>query len=282
LEPIDLGHVSRALSLDPSGVWLAPAPGSVRLRFPEDGHQACFDLEDGSFWFQHRNACITAAVEALGRPLPGALLDIGGGNGAVSAALEARGVAAVVLEPGPDGARNARSRGLANVVCATLEQCAFAPGSFGACGLFDVIEHVGDDVGLLRGARQVVRPDGALFVTVPAYQWLWSSEDEHAGHVRRYTLGQLQAALAAAAFEVTYATYFFAALTLPVLVARSLRHRLGRRDARAVNAGAARQHAPNAAARAAVDLLLRPEVDAVRARRRIPFGTSCLAVARPV
>ena len=60
-------------------------------------------------------------------------------------------------------------------------------------------------------------------MTVPAYGWLWSAEDEHAGHHRRYSLGRLDALLARCAFHVDYATYFFAPFTLPVFLCAASR-----------------------------------------------------------
>jgi SAM-dependent methyltransferase len=274
---VDLATLSPALSRNDEGIWVAAGDGSRTLSFPEDGHDACFRLEDDSFWFQHRNECIFAALEKTGAVGP--LLDVGGGNGAVSASLAQRGLSAVVLEPGPEGARNARKRGLDDVVCATLDEAAFAPGSFGAAGAFDVIEHVEDDVGLLRSIHRVLRPRGVLCVTVPAFQGLWSAEDEHAGHYRRYTLSQLRATLARASFDVDYATYFFAPLTLPVLVVRGLRHRIGKRSAASIDESAARDHDRSPATRRMMRVVLGPEVAMIRRRLTIPFGTSCLVVA---
>src|SRR5262249_27583051 len=143
-----------------------------------------------------------------------------------------------------------------------------------------VIEHVEDDEALLRAVRRVLRSDGVLAATVPAYEWLWSAEDEGAGHHRRYTLRGLHAILERAGFTVAYETYFFSALTAPLFLVRSLRYRLGRRASNAVANEAAQAHVPRAGARRAIDLLLAPERRAIRALRTIPFGTSCLAIAR--
>ena len=253
---------------------MANAPA---LSFPEHGHGACFELEDRSFWFEHRNNCIAAALSR--HPFDGPLLDIGGGNGAVSNALARRGLATVLLEPGPEGARNAQKRGLDDVVCATLEQADFAPGSFGAAGLFDVIEHVDDDAGLLQATRRVLRPGGVLCVTVPAFRWLWSAEDELAGHYRRYTLRQLRSVLEQASFGIAYESYFFAPLALPIFVARSLRHRFLVRASATIEDGAAQQHLPSPTARRVIDGLLGPELRMVANGRKIPFGSSSLVVA---
>jgi SAM-dependent methyltransferase len=268
---VDLGRLG-SLAQDAAGIWRPRASQTSPLSFPADGHDACFALEDSSFWFAHRNACITAALERA--QVTGPLLDIGGGNGAVSQALERARIETVLLEPGDAGARNAHRRGLRNVACTTLEDAGFTDGSFAAAGLFDVAEHVSDDTALFRETRRVLRPRGILCVTVPAYRWLWSDEDDVAGHHRRYTLATLCAALDG--FAIRYQTYLFSPLVVPVLVARSLRR--GRSQA-AVEHGAETQHRTSPVVRRLVDAALAPELRAIRAGLRVPFGTSCLAVA---
>ncbi len=277
-EAVDLTNFSKNLARSESGIWV-PAEGAGRehVSFPEAAYAACFELEDASFWFAHRNEVISLALAQ--HPFEGPFLDVGGGNGAVSRRLATDGIDPVVLEPGPEGASNARKRGLPTVVCATLEKAGFERGSFGGAGLFDVIEHVEDDAELLAHVHDVLRPNGVLAVTVPAYSWLWSAEDELAGHHRRYTLAGLRRALEGTGFDVRYETYFFAALTAPIFFARSVRYRLGRRPSKEVWDEAGKQHTPSAVSRAVMDRLLAPELHAIRSGKRLPFGTSCLAIA---
>ena len=214
--PIDLARLSPVLGCDDDGIWRSLNGSHEKLSFPDDGHELLFRFEDDSFWFAHRNACIAAALDRY--RIEGPLLDVGGGNGVVSGALEKHGLATVLLEPGPEGAVNARRRGLRSVVNATLEDARFADGTFAAAGAFDVVEHIADDEAILREVHRVLRPDGVLCVTVPAYRWLWSAEDDVAGHHRRYTLQRLTKLLTRCAFAVRFQSYFFAPLTAPVFL----------------------------------------------------------------
>jgi SAM-dependent methyltransferase len=277
---VDLRRLSKTLTRDASGLWSVVRADRPVLSFPETSYQANFELEDRSFWFEHRNACIAAAIARF--PFTGPLLDVGGGNGAVSVALEQRGISTVVLEPGIDGALNALRRGLRDVICATLDDAAFEAGAFGAAGLFDVIEHVEDDLALLRATGRVLGPGGMLCVTVPALPALWSSEDAQAGHFRRYTLSMLRDVLVRAGFDVCFETYFFAPLVAPMFLLRSLPHRLGRgpKSESRLAAEATRLHEPSPLARRALLALMRPEVSRIGKGRPIPVGTSCLVVAR--
>ncbi len=75
--------------------------------------------------------------------------------------------------------------------------------------LMDVLEHVDDDVGLLKEYIEKV-PSGCLFLmTVPAFQWLWSSHDVFLDHKRRYTLRQLEKTVQKAGLKLHKSVYYF-------------------------------------------------------------------------
>ena len=102
-----------------------------------------------------------------------------------------------------------------------------ADASIPAAGLFDVLEHIQDDRGALTNLHRVLQPGGRLYIAVPAYNFLWSGEDDHAGHFRRYTLNLLRQRLVEAGFTVDYGTYFFLILLLPVFLLRALPAKFG-------------------------------------------------------
>ncbi len=258
------------------GFWRAADDAS--LSYPSEHHDRYAAIEEQSFWFRHRSRCIVACARRH-RP-DGPIVDVGGGNGFVSMGLRDAGFDTVVVEPGPDGARNAWQRGLRPVVCAPLERAGFAPRSVPAIGIFDVLEHIEDDRGFLRGIAGTLRPGGYLFLTVPAYRWLWSTEDALAGHFRRYTLRMLRERLGASGFDVPYATYMFAWLPLPVLLRRTLPSALGlvrEQD----GTRAASQHAlPAGAVGSALEGLLEREHARIARGEVVPVGGSCLVVAQ--
>ena len=63
-------------------------------------------------------------------------------------------------------------------------------------------------------------PGGRALLTVPAFQVFWSSEDDSAGHYRRYRLKALRKLDQATGFKVLYINYFFEYLFLPILLVR--------------------------------------------------------------
>jgi SAM-dependent methyltransferase len=70
-----------------------------------------------------------------------------------------------------------------------------ALGKFDSALLLDVIEHLDDEVAVLRAVADYVEPNGILVVSVPARQDLYSAFDAVQGHRRRYSAESLLAVL---------------------------------------------------------------------------------------
>src|SRR3954454_17597523 len=139
---MDLYDIAPGLALDPAGYWVAPE--EVRVSYPADGNDNCLTIEEASFWFAHRNRAITTAVRRY-PPAGGPILDVGAGNGYVSAALENAGFPTVAIEPSRAGAGNAAARRISHVVCGSLPSNAFRTGTAGGSGLFSVPRHMQTD-----------------------------------------------------------------------------------------------------------------------------------------
>jgi SAM-dependent methyltransferase len=270
--PLDLTLFADGLQRNPDGVWRGRSTDPVS--YPAAGNDTCFALEDDSFWFAHRNACLLALFQRF--PTTGPFFDIGGGNGFVAAALQSEGGLPVVLvEPGADGVRHAQARGLRTVAQATLKAARFHDGSLPAIGFFDVMEHIEDEQGFLREVRRCLAADGRIYLTVPAGHWLWSDADVQAGHFRRYSSAGLRRALERAGFRPLFVSKMFSPLPLPLFLCRSLPSLFGRRQLPARDYS--RQHRTRG--RALLERIWLWEQARLARGRSIPCGTSCLAVA---
>lgn len=275
-----IASITSGLQLADDGIWYSAE--SRDISYPEGGHSTSYQVEDRSFWFRHRNQCIIALVWAMPPAGEGPIFDVGGGNGFVCRGLIDSGFDAVLVEPGPTGCSNARSRGIDSVICATTDSAGFTPNSLPAVGLFDVVEHIEDDLSFLRSMRELLVEGGMLYATVPAYSLLWSEEDVSAGHYRRYTLGGFNELLEKAGFEPQFGSYIFRFLPLPLLLLRALPHRLGmKRNKSAAPEKASRDHATgDGKLSSLLDRLLAAEVDNLNRGKPMRFGGSCLVAAR--
>jgi SAM-dependent methyltransferase len=257
------------------GIWYAKKDATVS--YPNHGNEVVYHIEDKSFWFTHRNNCILEVLKRF--PPKGAFFDVGGGNGYVSKAIQEQGIETVLVEPGATGCVNARKRHVKNVICSKLENAGFDKNTIPAIGVFDVVEHVEDDVAFLKSINGYLQKDGLLCMTVPAYKMLWSKYDEYGGHFHRYTLNSLSKKLKLAGFDVLYSTYIFSFLPLPIFVMRSIPSKLGLiKNASVVN-DEANAHATETTV---FDGILNWEVNRIRNKKMIPLGGTCLVVAKKI
>lgn len=110
-------------------------------------------------------------------PSAARILDIGSGVGGFVVACHQLGYRAFGVEPDRIGAGGrvtaiqiAARRLSANVFTAAIgEVLPFADGAFDLVTLNQVVEHVRDQLAVLREAARVVRPGGAIYVACPNY-----------------------------------------------------------------------------------------------------------------
>ncbi len=275
----DIQSISTGLKLAEDGIWYSADTESIS--YPAGGNESCMAVEDNSFWFNHRNNCIIAVANAYPPKSCRTIFDIGGGNGFVSTGLARAGFDVVLLEPGAIGAAHARNRGIKNVICATTNTAKFKKKSLPGVGLFDVIEHIEDDLAFLKSIKAMLQRQGYLYVTVPSYSFLWAQEDISAGHFRRYTVEGISKVLEAAGFQIEFSSYIFRFLPLPIFLFRTLPYRLGASKEDKDSNTVSRDHAAKGGmSKRILDFLLQSEIDNLIQKNPMKFGGSCLIVAK--
>ena len=55
----------------------------------------------------------------------------------------------------------------------------------------DVVEHIYEDNLVIKELERLLRPNGRIIITVPAYQWMWGVQDEVSHHFRRYSMNSI-------------------------------------------------------------------------------------------
>lgn len=282
--PLDPGSRPTSLSCAGCGAVFRVENGIVELTagtreqdYPEPLIELVSNVEKRHFWFASRNGVIVSTLRSVVGPLSGRnVLDVGCGTGFVMAALEAAGLNAVGTDMHRSGLTRAAGRVTGPLVLSDATTLPFL-ADFDIVTLCDVIEHVDDDVAVLRQAARTLRPGGHVLVTVPADSRLWTKYDEVIGHKRRYDRTGLRTALEDAGLEVRYAGYFNC---LPFVVQLAQRRLAsggnGERDALTIVAKAL-QVPP-----APINVLLRLSVELEAPIRRLEWvrGGSLIAIAR--
>ena len=249
------------------------------ISFPDEGYDLCFNIEDNSFWFHHRNSCIVAGAKHYCSDK--IIFDVGGGNGFVSKALQRENIKAVLVEPGIQGCLNAKKRNISVIVCSSLQAAGFKSNSIPAIGMFDVLEHIQDDIQCCSDLHNIITKDGLLFLTVPAYMSLWSEEDSLAGHFRRYTKKELTSKLISAGFRIEYASYFFSILPIAIFLFRTLPYRLGIKHRIYQNSKYKDEHNTRKGLFGKIlNCIWEMELNKIYNSKTIPFGASLFVIAR--
>lgn len=96
--------------------------------------------------------------------------------------------------------------------------------------LMDVLEHVDDDVGLLREYVEKVPKGSRFLISVPAFDFMWSGHDEFLDHKRRYSLSQLESVVTATGLTVVKGAYYFGGVFPLAFATRAVGKMVGRKD----------------------------------------------------
>jgi SAM-dependent methyltransferase len=236
-------------------------------------HQA----EDRHWWYRGRRTVLERAIAGLDLPAGGEpirILDAGCGSGRNMIELARHGTVTGV-ELSQTSVDLARARNSGEVIAGSVLDMPFADDSFELAVSLDVIEHLEDDLGALRELRRTVVPGGALLVTVPAYQWLWSGHDEINHHHRRYTRRSLKAVAEQAGWRQQRTTYFNS-LLLPVAILLRILDRVNTKPTES----SLDLWVPPEPLNRLLELPLTLEAGMIARGGRIPAGLSLLSVFR--
>jgi len=236
-------------------------------------------IEDRHFWFRSRNSIISCLVRQItGKMEPGYLvLEVGCGTGNVLNGLKdvcSDGVV-IGMDLFLEGLKHARRRTSCPLVRGDVQSLPFAK-KFNLVGLFDVLEHLPDDMRVLADIHSLLTEDGLLILTVPAHPSLWSNFDESSHHCRRYEFDELKNKLIQSGYEIEYLTYYMASIFPFVWFERRLKGLIDRRSA---NDQASDELRIVPIVNEMFAWLLAQEARLIISRKSIPFGTSLIAIA---
>jgi SAM-dependent methyltransferase len=123
------------------------------------------------------------------RPGP-RVLDAGAGSGSFVGLLAARGFSVTAADASALAVDRLRAGGI-DAVHADVLDLPCGDGAFDAVVLGEVLEHVEQHEAALAEVARVLAPRGVLALSVPRNPAWFGSSDRWAGHVRRYTRGEL-------------------------------------------------------------------------------------------
>ena len=106
------------------------------------------------------------------------------------------------------------------IVQGSITELPFEDNQFDLIVAFDVVEHVENDVLAVQEMQRVAKPGGIIFISVPAFNFLWSNHDEVNHHFRRYKIATLSNTFRKSTLKHLYTSYFNTFLFIPITAYR--------------------------------------------------------------
>jgi predicted TPR repeat methyltransferase len=190
-------------------------------------------IENEHFWYTSRRKAVTTLLSRFTKLTSHEEgtrgVEIGCGTGGMQETLSQFCQEVIGVEPFENAARVARLRNSKFTIVQTEGESFLVehPESFDLIAAFDVLEHLEDDMGMLRQMHSALVPGGYLIITVPASKILWSSYDLFDKHWRRYERTDLQQKLEEAGFCISRISYLFMSLFPVIYLLRKFRDSLG-------------------------------------------------------
>jgi SAM-dependent methyltransferase len=230
------------------------------------------ELDQDHWWFIARRKILSDVIARIAKPPTRArVLEVGCGTGHNLPMLgKFGGLEACELD---ECARALASQRLGREIkSARLPDLSmFERGTYDLVALFDVLEHVSDDVASLKAILKRLKPGGALVLTVPANPWMWSAHDVAHHHFHRYSKRELERVVRKAGFEIQLLS-FFNTLLFPLVAAARIVGKVTRKES-------ADDSLPSAPVNALLEKIFGLETGMV-GRVPMPFGVSLVAVLR--
>ncbi len=178
------------------------------------------NVERFHWWWEGRRRLVRALLDGH---TPKSILDIGCGTGETLSFLHKLYPTAKLqgIDVLPEAVIYTKKRKhKAEIGDAT--KLKFKASSFDALLILDVIEHINNDVQVLKEAKRVLTKDGVIIVTAPAMALIWSNHDKNQGHYRRYSRDGFETIAKKAGLTVEYISYFNFFLSPPIIFIRLL------------------------------------------------------------
>lgn len=204
----------------------------------QNAYRQFLELERTHWWFRGRRSVYLGLLEHLIQrdgKAPARILDLGCGMGGFLEGLSGLGQRVYPSDISVESLVTCRQRGFANGAVSHGYALPYRDQSFDLICLFDAIEHIEDDRRAMAEIVRVLKPGGRVFLSVPAYQFLYANNDRVAQHFRRYTRPMVRALFGSAGLQVernSHANILLFPLILPAVLGIKLLETLLRLEAR--------------------------------------------------
>jgi len=181
--------------------------------------QRISEFEEDYWWFIGRKKIIQTMIEnELKKNRNLKILDVGCGTGGTTSDLKRFG-AVYGIDFSFSALQFSTKRGL-QVLKGAVNKLPFLDDTFDMITMFDALEHIEDDLLVVKELSRILKKTGMIFITVPAYQFLWSGHDVAVSHFRRYNSKSISKVVSKGGLTMYRMSYFITIPFLPIALFR--------------------------------------------------------------
>src|SRR4030067_3818996 len=174
----------------------------------KNSHDLEYEITGSHWWFVVRRKLLNSILSSLAIPPRCLILDVGCGIGSNLPAFESNRLNVMGLDQSFYALSLALKRHKIPFVNGDVNHLPFKANSVGLIVATDIIEHLEDDLNGIRELYRILPKGGILFLTVPAFRYLWGTQDVVTFHKRRYSQQEILHKLKSAGFDILKSSYF--------------------------------------------------------------------------
>ena len=170
------------------------------------------DNESKHWWFKARREILNTQIKKYSSKKKMSILDFGSGSGTNIYMLSKFGKVDVYEKDNKTS--NFLKKKFNRKGIKIIKKC-FSKKKYDLILATDVIEHIKNDKKIVKSLNKILKKNGLIVVTVPAYQFLFSKKDQALKHFRRYNIINLKK-LFSTNFKILKISYYNFFLFVPI------------------------------------------------------------------
>jgi methionine biosynthesis protein MetW len=188
----------------------------------QDLYQELYEVENSHWWHKHKRQVVHYFIQKFSKK--GKVLDIGSGTGKILEELRSNNWSVVGVDGSSDAINFCQKRKISiKNIDVNQQLLPFKNDQFDLVLCLDFLEHINNEKKLLKEVHRVLKNQGILIFTVPAFQFLFSYWDKMLGHKRRYTSKGIRSLIQKNNYNVHYISYYFFFIFLPAIIIRFIK-----------------------------------------------------------
>jgi ubiquinone/menaquinone biosynthesis C-methylase UbiE len=181
-----------------------------------DFHDYKNGMNEENFYFEGKKELLEKLLKKLNLKKKIKILSIGAGTGEEVKVLKNYGDV-YIIDVNKE-VINSMPKEYKNKFVMDARKLKFKNEMFDLIVALDVIEHIEGDIKVVNEIKRVLKKDGTILMSVPAFQQIYSKHDAILGHVKRYSKKEVRELFKE--FKVKRLFYWDSILLLPVALIR--------------------------------------------------------------